>query len=215
MSKDLDEKVDAIRTVGVAGAGQMGGGIAQVAASSGLEVRMADASKDLAQAGKDKIQRLDDKLPQQTSRRCAENAVSRLRLTARTSIRLVKLTSAIKRSSEAPPSKMSRTPRIFPTMESLNEVTVAHKPMLESEYSLTVKLSSWDSVLSTSRSSDPVNRSLPSRTYPYTTWYLFYRNHRCLGMSRANAAATEGSPDPLTRTITTARACDGRLRSTA
>jgi len=93
--------------------------------------------------GKDKIQRLDDKLPQQTSRRCAENAVSRLRLTARTSIRLVKLTSAIKRSSEAPPSKMSRTPRIFPTMESLNEVTVAHKPMLESEYSLTVKLSSW------------------------------------------------------------------------
>jgi 3-hydroxybutyryl-CoA dehydrogenase len=57
MSKDLDEKVDAIRTVGVAGAGQMGGGIAQVAASSGLEVRMADASKDLAQAGKDKIQR--------------------------------------------------------------------------------------------------------------------------------------------------------------
>jgi 3-hydroxybutyryl-CoA dehydrogenase len=57
MSSELDEKVDAVRTIGVAGAGQMGGGIAQVAAACGLDVRMADASLERAQAGKVKIQR--------------------------------------------------------------------------------------------------------------------------------------------------------------
>jgi 3-hydroxybutyryl-CoA dehydrogenase len=57
MSSELDEKADAICTVGVAGAGQMGGGIAQVAAACGLDVRMADASLDLARAGKDKIEK--------------------------------------------------------------------------------------------------------------------------------------------------------------
>src|ERR1700677_1931972 len=52
MSTELDEKVETIRTIGVLGAGQMGGGIAQVAAASGFEVRMADASLELAQHGK-------------------------------------------------------------------------------------------------------------------------------------------------------------------
>jgi 3-hydroxybutyryl-CoA dehydrogenase len=55
MSVELDEKVEAIRTIGVLGAGQMGGGIAQVAASSGFDVRLADASIRLAEAGRAKI----------------------------------------------------------------------------------------------------------------------------------------------------------------
>lgn len=44
-----------IRTVGVLGAGQMGGGIAQVAAAAGYEVVLADASVALAEKGKAKI----------------------------------------------------------------------------------------------------------------------------------------------------------------
>jgi 3-hydroxybutyryl-CoA dehydrogenase len=55
MSTELDEKVGAIRTIGVLGAGQMGGGIAQVAAASGFDVRVADASLALAEVGKAKI----------------------------------------------------------------------------------------------------------------------------------------------------------------
>jgi len=55
MSTELDEKVEAIHTLGVLGAGQMGGGISQVAAASGFDVRMADASLELAEQGKAKI----------------------------------------------------------------------------------------------------------------------------------------------------------------
>ena len=44
-----------VKTVGVVGAGQMGRGIAQVAAQSGCEVIMLDASRELAQGGKDRI----------------------------------------------------------------------------------------------------------------------------------------------------------------
>lgn len=44
-----------IGTIGVIGAGQMGGGIAQVAAASGHAVLLSDASVELAQKGKDKI----------------------------------------------------------------------------------------------------------------------------------------------------------------
>ena len=43
---------DAIVTVGVIGAGQMGRGIAQVAAATGYRVRLADASLELAEKGK-------------------------------------------------------------------------------------------------------------------------------------------------------------------
>ena len=46
-----------IRTIGVIGAGQMGGGIAQVAAASGYEVLLSDASRELAQKGKAKIEK--------------------------------------------------------------------------------------------------------------------------------------------------------------
>jgi 3-hydroxybutyryl-CoA dehydrogenase len=44
-----------ITTIGVLGAGQMGGGIAQVAAAAGYDVVLADASQDLADKGKAKI----------------------------------------------------------------------------------------------------------------------------------------------------------------
>jgi 3-hydroxybutyryl-CoA dehydrogenase len=44
-----------IRTIGVLGAGQMGGGIAQVAAAAGYDVVLADASVELAQKGRGKI----------------------------------------------------------------------------------------------------------------------------------------------------------------
>ena len=44
-----------IRTIGVLGAGQMGGGIAQVAAAAGYDVLLADASIELAQKGRGKI----------------------------------------------------------------------------------------------------------------------------------------------------------------
>ena len=41
----------AIKTLGVVGSGQMGNGIAQVAASSGLEVKMVDVKQDLLDRG--------------------------------------------------------------------------------------------------------------------------------------------------------------------
>src|SRR5450631_3993920 len=44
-----------IQAIGVLGAGQMGGGIAQVAATAGFDVRLCDASLDLAKNGVAKI----------------------------------------------------------------------------------------------------------------------------------------------------------------
>ena len=55
MTTDLDDKVEAIRVIGVLGAGQMGSGIAQVAAAAGYEVRLADASLEQATVGKNKV----------------------------------------------------------------------------------------------------------------------------------------------------------------
>jgi 3-hydroxybutyryl-CoA dehydrogenase len=49
-------QTDPVRVVGVLGAGQMGGGIAQVVASAGYEVRLVDASIELAQKGRAKIE---------------------------------------------------------------------------------------------------------------------------------------------------------------
>jgi 3-hydroxybutyryl-CoA dehydrogenase len=45
----------AVRTLAVVGAGQMGGGIAQVAAQAGIDVILADATPELVQKGADKI----------------------------------------------------------------------------------------------------------------------------------------------------------------
>jgi len=47
--------LDDIKTIGVLGAGQMGGGIAQVAAASGYAVVLVDATLELADRGKKKI----------------------------------------------------------------------------------------------------------------------------------------------------------------
>jgi 3-hydroxybutyryl-CoA dehydrogenase len=66
MSTELDERVEAIRTIGVLGAGQMGAGIAQVAAHSGFDVRLADASLALAEAGKGKIERMLERQVERT-----------------------------------------------------------------------------------------------------------------------------------------------------
>jgi 3-hydroxybutyryl-CoA dehydrogenase len=49
------EQLDEIKTIGVLGAGQMGRGIAQVAAACGLEVVLVDATLDLAEGGRAKI----------------------------------------------------------------------------------------------------------------------------------------------------------------
>ena len=46
-----------VNVVGVVGAGQMGGGIAQVAAAAGLRVVLIDAGLELAQRGKARIER--------------------------------------------------------------------------------------------------------------------------------------------------------------
>jgi 3-hydroxyacyl-CoA dehydrogenase len=51
----IEEDLPELRTIGVLGAGQMGGGIAQVAAQAGFDVRLADASLELASKGRDKI----------------------------------------------------------------------------------------------------------------------------------------------------------------
>jgi 3-hydroxybutyryl-CoA dehydrogenase len=47
--------VRAIKVIGVLGAGQMGGGIAQVAATASFDVRLCDATLELAQKGLGKI----------------------------------------------------------------------------------------------------------------------------------------------------------------
>jgi 3-hydroxybutyryl-CoA dehydrogenase len=43
--------------IGVVGSGQMGGGIAQVAAQKGMDVALADVSREVAEAGRQKIQK--------------------------------------------------------------------------------------------------------------------------------------------------------------
>jgi 3-hydroxybutyryl-CoA dehydrogenase len=48
-------QLEELRTIGILGAGQMGGGIAQVAAACGLDVVLVDASLELATAGKKKV----------------------------------------------------------------------------------------------------------------------------------------------------------------
>jgi len=47
--------LSSIKTIGVLGAGQMGGGIAQVASTAGYDVRLCDATIDLAKKGIGKI----------------------------------------------------------------------------------------------------------------------------------------------------------------
>jgi 3-hydroxybutyryl-CoA dehydrogenase len=53
--REIMAHLDEVQTIGVLGAGQMGGGIAQVASASGFDVVLADASLDLAERGKARL----------------------------------------------------------------------------------------------------------------------------------------------------------------
>ncbi|MDP6212696.1 MAG: 3-hydroxyacyl-CoA dehydrogenase NAD-binding domain-containing protein [Candidatus Thalassarchaeaceae archaeon] len=70
----------AIRSVGVVGSGQMGNGIAQVAACCGMEVTMVDIEQDLLDRGSAAISNSLDKLvsKERMSREEAESALSRV-----------------------------------------------------------------------------------------------------------------------------------------
>jgi 3-hydroxybutyryl-CoA dehydrogenase len=48
--------IESIKTIGVLGAGQMGSGIAQVAAQSGFDVKLSDATLDLATKARERIE---------------------------------------------------------------------------------------------------------------------------------------------------------------
>ncbi len=58
LTKERDKMTDQIQTFGVIGAGQMGNGIAQVAAASGLNVIMNDISEEFCKKGLANIEKL-------------------------------------------------------------------------------------------------------------------------------------------------------------
>jgi 3-hydroxybutyryl-CoA dehydrogenase len=62
MSQDVQNKISAIRSLGVVGAGQMGNGIAQVASQSGLSVVMVDVSTEACDRGMKTISSSLDRL---------------------------------------------------------------------------------------------------------------------------------------------------------
>ena len=80
MSAPPPEYPMAIRSVGVVGSGQMGNGIAQVAACCGMEVTMVDIEQDLLDRGSAAISNSLDKLvsKERMSREEAESALSRV-----------------------------------------------------------------------------------------------------------------------------------------
>jgi 3-hydroxybutyryl-CoA dehydrogenase len=67
-------KATDIQTVGVIGAGQMGSGIAQVAAATGLNVILVDSKRELAQKGRDRVGQLLAKLVDKGKLEAAERA---------------------------------------------------------------------------------------------------------------------------------------------
>jgi 3-hydroxybutyryl-CoA dehydrogenase len=71
-----------IRVIGVLGAGQMGGGIAQVAAQAGYDVLLADASKDLANKGRAKVVKILDRLVEKGKVNAADRDATATRLVA-------------------------------------------------------------------------------------------------------------------------------------
>ncbi|MBI2390823.1 MAG: 3-hydroxybutyryl-CoA dehydrogenase [Deltaproteobacteria bacterium] len=77
----MSDDISHVRVFGVIGAGQMGGGIAQVAAQAGYEVLLSDASLELAQKGRDKIAKGLDKLVEKGKLAAEERAkiVERIR----------------------------------------------------------------------------------------------------------------------------------------
>lgn len=69
-----------IKTVGVIGAGQMGAGIAQVAASAGYTVQLSDKTKELAQKGVEAISASLDRLVQRDKLSSADSDDIRAKL---------------------------------------------------------------------------------------------------------------------------------------
>jgi len=63
-----------IQSIGVVGSGQMGGGIAQVAAQSGYSVTLADISLAAATSGKQKIEKALNKLVEKGKMEAARSA---------------------------------------------------------------------------------------------------------------------------------------------
>lgn len=72
-----------VQTLGVVGAGQMGRGIAQVAAQAGLDVVMLDASQELASKGVERIGRALDRLVQKEKISAGERDTIMRRIRAR------------------------------------------------------------------------------------------------------------------------------------
>ena len=56
MSDERKDERNEVRVIGILGAGQMGGGIAQVGATAGFDVRLADASLEQAEKGRGRVQ---------------------------------------------------------------------------------------------------------------------------------------------------------------
>jgi 3-hydroxybutyryl-CoA dehydrogenase len=71
-----------IHTIGVLGAGQMGSGIAQVAAQSGYAVKLADATVELALQAKGKLDAMLGKLVEKGKLSAADKDVAVARITA-------------------------------------------------------------------------------------------------------------------------------------
>jgi 3-hydroxybutyryl-CoA dehydrogenase len=69
-----------VQKIGVIGAGQMGGGIAQVAAQSGIDVVLVDAQRDWADRGKKKIDAALDKLVQKGKLKAEDRAAAMARI---------------------------------------------------------------------------------------------------------------------------------------
>ncbi|MBF6570823.1 MAG: 3-hydroxybutyryl-CoA dehydrogenase [Candidatus Binataceae bacterium] len=74
-----------VETLGVVGAGQMGAGIAQIAAQAGINVILSDVSDDLCRRGLDGIRRLLDRSVERgrITPALRDAAVARLRVTMR------------------------------------------------------------------------------------------------------------------------------------
>jgi 3-hydroxybutyryl-CoA dehydrogenase len=78
--------LDEVKTIGILGAGQMGRGIAQVAASSGLSVILADASLEIANRGKAKIASILEKQVEKGKMTSDASATLLARITAAASV---------------------------------------------------------------------------------------------------------------------------------
>ncbi len=80
MSPDISESTMTVQSVGVIGSGQMGNGIAQVAACSGMDVIMVDIKEELLEKGISTISNSLDKLASKGSftQREASSALSRI-----------------------------------------------------------------------------------------------------------------------------------------